>query len=259
LCSPDACDLTTIPNLIGWYDSSDRDSIIFDNNDLIMRWKDKSGNENDLIQPVNERKPVIQGEFSSKCDVGAPGSEIGVKTSKDDVWMYNKGKDFRFLKGFTFFVVLKGEELSSGWKNILSFQWLNRGISLLCKDERWEAIQKTSANWGWEESPRIDVDDMETSFLITYTSDNTRGGEAKMEINKLDNELIFEGDPIQNLHGRMYLNSTEISSMSADWLYHEIAVFDRKLEEVEKQKVQGVLAWKWHMQNQLPDNHPYHI
>jgi hypothetical protein len=251
ICGRD-CDLSQFANLIGWYDSSDRSTIVFDENNLISEWKDKSGHNNHLIQPLASRRGFIEGEFTTTtCDTGPVGEEIGIKTSKNDVWMYNKGPAFRFLGGFTFFVVLKGQELIDGWKNILSFQWMNRGISLLCKDTEFQAIQKTSASWNWAESPVIDVGDAETSFLVTYSSDNVRGGVAKMEINKLESELTFTGDPVKNLYGRLYVNSTEISSMCADWLYHEIAVFNRKLEDYEKEKIQGMLAMKWHLQDRI--------
>lgn len=39
--------------------------------------------------------------------------------------------------------------------------------------------------------------------------------------------------------------------------FHEILIYRFELTVVERQTIEGYLAWKWSIQNSLPSDHPY--
>jgi hypothetical protein len=253
-----AFNLNNIPNLVGWYDGADKEYMEIDNQNKIKTWMDKSALNNDLVQPTPVRRPELFGNFLGECSVGLPGEEYGVKTTPSDIWMYSESKNFDFSRGgFTFFVVLTGKEFNEQWKSILSLQYYNKGISLMLKDTTWHAYQKTEKDYIWGESPDIDTGSETDMFLITYSSQNVQDGKATLEINKFKNEIEFVGEPVQNTNGWFFINSQEVSTWCANWVYHEIAIFNRYLTDYEKSLVQGKLAMKWNIRNKLPEDHIY--
>jgi len=253
-------DYTNISGLVGWFDGNDSSYMEFDEDERLAVWKDKSNSRNDLIQPVASRRPYYKGTINdlNNCYVGEPDDEIGVRTEAPDIWMYNKGKGFDFTdRQINFFVVVTVSEFEDVWKTILSLQWYNQGLSVMLEGTEWHTYQKSSKDYIWGESPLIDNGSEDRKVLLTYSSENIATGTATLEINFLEDQITIAGTPIQNVYGRLYLNSTEIASWCGGFIYHELVFFNRILEHHEKILVQGTLAWKWHLEYKLPDGHPY--
>jgi hypothetical protein len=48
-----------------------------------------------------------------------------------------------------------------------------------------------------------------------------------------------------------------LTSLQQGFLLHELVCFSTYLSTLDRQKIEGYLAWKWGMQGQLPSGHPY--
>jgi hypothetical protein len=60
--------------------------------------------------------------------------------------------------------------------------------------------------------------------------------------------------------GNIFLIGTEASfgSFAAfNGFFHEVIVYNTELTVAQRQSVEGYLAWKWGLQNELPIGHPY--
>jgi hypothetical protein len=221
-----------------WYDASDLNTVVI-TGDTVTRWNDKSGNNNNAVSPVGTIR-FNQSFYNGYSLV-----------------TFNPASYFTYTVNYTgtrkaFFAVITAGPRTGTAIQHTGIDGGNSGTSL----------QFYSINLGLQFSRRganILVASNTPSFFNATTiisaanaSGTGRGifvnGIAQTLTTNLAN-LFTTGNANVRLGGGT--TNTQTTSLG------EVLVYELDISQVQRQQVEGYLAWKWGLVGELPSDHPY--
>lgn len=217
------------PSLINtelWLDASDTSTITLDTSDKVEQWSDKSGNDRHAIQTNAADRPSIGDNYISfLSDVGHLTITNPIKTNQR-IFMVIEPDDNKYI-------VWSGNSPGNNYY-------------LLCANENAESYLHYRSG-----AVKYRLDSEDTSWV--YRSHSYIALKDRVSIVEANNMDLSDW------------SSVNISGYEGGWNYtgkiYEIiviAVDDYEPEsKIQTDMIEGYLAHKWGLTNNLPDNHPY--
>jgi len=242
-----------IAGLAGWWDASTASSL-FDAvtggspttaNGSVMRWQDLSGNGNHLTQPAND---TADAPVRKVADVNTAGKDAVLFDGTNDVLTLANNVDTS--GGGSLFIVYKRTADANG--GIHSFSGTTDANHHPFAGSFYEGFANgTRRSWVQAYSDAMS--------LYSVVS----GASWVAYLNGLAVNTVAGTTPSaqaavrpQGFGAGRYLNNAAQDFHAGTYIC-EAAIYDRALTTAERQKIEGYLAWKWGLQEQLPYDHPY--
>jgi len=233
-----------IPGLLLWIDSADSSTLFKDtagtqpvttNGDIVRRINDKSGNSY-YSTTAATTNIYTTAQLNGKSSIQVP-SGSGFATIPFTVSITNTVSLFLLI-----------QTASGGSNNITLFQNNTTNVALRIQLE--QTLSRNNANnnslnasafitnYGVPNIYCIVFDSVTLSAYFNGSASGTSSGSTTPLLATVNSALGFATGAI---NGYLY----------------EILVFNRFLNTLQRQQVEGYLAWKWAQQANLPANHPY--
>jgi hypothetical protein len=238
-----------------WFDAEDTSTITL-NGSTVSQWNDKSGNVRNIIQAVASQQPTWNATgLNSKPTLVFDGSDDFLLTQTAG----SVGVTNITLVAVMRYVSAAGEDLPMGVggtgdaRSIRAFYRFSGGTT------------QGFATW---------ASDVTSSSLSTDTGGGHHIFEAVMAnstgVNLYRDGVIDTGAP-------RALNGSSALPVTVDWFsigslqggaiggyYSNIEVSEAlvlytAISDTDRQKLEGYLAWKWGLEANLPNDHPYKI
>jgi hypothetical protein len=227
--------------LTAWYKA---DSISGSDGDGVSAWTDSSGNGNDLAQAVSLRQPTLQTNelndlsvvrYDGVNDIISDGDISDLDVGTGDIWMAcvfkstdDSGVQNIFEKGATSFGL-----------RVLA----NGNLQMIMGSTTFAAVQN-SGNWSRTEFV------LTTAARVSNTNSGFINGSASDSTGLTDNGSISNSDVLD-------IGSRAVGAGAMTGDIAEVLVGGATLTSSDRQKLEGYLAWKWGLEDNLPSAHPY--
>jgi hypothetical protein len=258
-------DPRTLGGCMLWLDAADSNTVFRDteatalavNGGLVARWNDKANPGKFVRQNTSAKRPsyvVSSNSLPALNFTGIAGDTVGFEFSDISTSPMPTGTN-----PATYFIVAKPSLASGGQSGgfIITYGPSTNGT----KDERYIVLYGGTSNnlarFGVGAGVEIDVQTgniMQTTILTAvysdFTASLTTNGGARGTRN------VQSTNPNT---GTAFYNIGDYYGGSPFYGYiNEILVFNRALQNDERQQVEGYLAWKWGVVQNLPTTHPYY-
>ena len=258
-------DPRTLGGCMLWLDAADSNTVFRDteatdlavNGGLVARWNDKANPGKFVRQNTSAKRPsyvVSSNSLPALNFTGIGGDTVGFEFSDISTPPMPTGTN-----PATYFIVAKPSLASGGQSGgfIITYGPSTNGT----KDERYIVLYGGTSNnlarFGVGSGVEIDVQTgniTQTTILTAvysdFTASLTTNGGARGTRN------VQSTNPNT---GTAFYNIGDYYGGSPFYGYiNEILVFNRALQNDERQQVEGYLAWKWGVVQNLPTTHPYY-
>jgi hypothetical protein len=209
----------SIPGSLIWLDGADQTSLVLAGN-VVTQWNDKSGNGRTFSTTAGS---PTYGSLTVSFPSGAvirSNSNINLTTST------------------SIFVVSRLGSADGGLRTVIAFPNINGGDHSIRYSQNRLNIptnpQDFSASYhvNGELNPSLPESAYSSPHIISSGSSQTSGS-TPLSLSSTFLERFFVGD------------------------IYEVLVYTSVPTQLQRQQVEGYLAWKWGLQATLPANHPY--
>ncbi len=227
-----------------WFDASDAASVIAGPSGNVGRWEDKSGNDYHVTQTTANQQPTTGSTTLNGLNViDWPDSQNDDYLAKDgdgnqnwqDVYIlgrYDGGSKFYRYYG-----------LLSAFSNSGTGSGVGFAANKQSPKTKWWSDHK------WWDNHYFNGSVLNAPYVVL-------GGTPTLENPFL---ISVSADSAIAVDGLCIGNDRCNVDVDRGWLGYlaEIIVFDDKLSDGDRQKVEGYLAHKWGLESDLPVGHPY--
>ena len=228
-------------NLLLWLDATDSQNMILSGNQ-VTTWKDKSGLNNHMTNTTSY--PLTNGSVKI--------NNLNVLDFTGTKFLLNTTMSFPT----TYSIFIVGYKLeNAGFSRFIS-SYTDGYLFLGSYENVYAAF---TGGGGWREADALTPNKLITSpSLLGLTNNNTSTGLLSyyngLQLNsKPGMTSIFNGILIGSLiRPDNYLNDQFINGYIG-----EIIICANVLSTMQRQQVESYLAWKWGLQTNLPNDHPY--
>jgi hypothetical protein len=238
--------LTFTTGLINWYDASDPNAngILPSNGATISTWKDKTTNANHMIAQ-------IAGTYATNNQNG-----LGTITC-NNAWY--RTTNTNPVYPFDVYVILKLNSITShvdiigvGSNNSDNFNSLTFGEY---STSRWH---NGSSGFSRTANAVASSTETSTSFLLMQWSIANNNFYIYRNGVQIVTTSSYTWSSISNQEFRIGARVYVSTSNNLTGSIAEVLFYNSQLSTTNRQKVEGYLAWKWGIQNNLPTIHPYY-
>ena len=228
----------SIADCVAWFDASDSTTITQDESTNVSQWNNKTGSGlNAVVNTAQERSPPTYNGSGAIKYVSLADYQALVIPS------------FPYNTAWSVFSCMCNVSLGARW---YISPYDNRNLVLMGMAQ--------GANKIFPELVSDGTGDI-TGSHIEYTSAENTNGEGSY--------VYYRDGSLQSSNYTTYSASAGTVNMGigangsqqyeAGGTYYpfEILIYNHYLSEIERQKVEGYLAWKWGLQASLPAGHPY--
>ena len=233
-----------------WLDAKNISSIIMDSSNQITTWIDQSIKQNTVIQPnISSQPSYISNGFNGKPTIlFNPGNYVSVTTN-----------DFNNLSNLNVFFVLNQTYYSKhpfpsvfslypGISFYLNGIQNNQNLTTDIPSNPWTFNTQTFSEFSNQSiTPNVNI-------ILSLIIQN---GTQKLNINGTEGNstaVTFTGNIGLQLNiGWSGYNDNDLFSGSIS----EILIYNSTLTTDNIQSIEGYLAWKWGLEQQLPSSHSY--
>jgi hypothetical protein len=242
-----------LSNCAVWLDAADASTISFSSGSNISQWNDKSGGGFNFSQSTSTRQPTydatnrllnfvgngLQGNASNQA---LQNTSISVAGTAYSIFVVAKGNSSQpSFTGYNYMVTANTVFPSTR----LAFASLNGNFATFTgTGTTWNDTASNTPAVSVRTSTRVWSMVVSGSTLTPYYDGiamNTKVGTTGSFTG------LFIGDPPTSDSGQCWNGSI-----------NEVLYYNRALTTLERQQVEGYLAWKWGLQTSLPTTHPYY-
>jgi hypothetical protein len=222
-----------------WVDADDISTITLSGSN-VTQWNDKSGNGNNAVQATPAKQPAYSSTgFNSKPSVNFfNGSQLIVSTGTfgPNISMFSAVK---LNTGLSFYIRLINISATADQYGFLG-ALNNNFATFFGSGSSWNDI---SVN-----SPAVSV----TSNNILEVVNPTSGSDATPYVNG-----IAQNAKVGTMGTATGLQLSEGGGQSWEGPVAEIVIVNSGVSTTVRQQIEGYLAWKWGLEGNLPNDHPY--
>ena len=235
-----------LSNLSLWLDAADASTITL-NGSTVSQWSDKSGNARDFSQATSANQPAYStNALNGKNVINFVSTDSLTRTT---------AIPFNDLGNNSLYIVGNRTGRSNNYSVVLVIQRAAfRGRNIL--------FEYGSVNAGkWGTYTNTDVPSPLGAVGASYKICEMIADQTA------DTYLFYQDGTSQGSGGAVTTNvpfNNTVSYIGNDqnnaWLEGNVAevIFcDEKNSDADRQRIEGYLAWKWGLTNNLPANHPY--
>lgn len=227
--------------LTAWYKA---DSISGSDGDAVSAWTDSSGNGNNLAQAVGVRQPTLQTNelndlsvvrYDGVNDIISDGDISDLDVGTGDIWMAcvfkstdNSAEQNVFEKGHLAF----GVRITAA------------GVLQMVLGSNTNTPTQSSGNWSRTAFVLMTAARVSSTCngFINGSASNTTG---TTNTTSISNSNVFD------------IGSRAVGAGAMTGDIAEVLVGGATLTSSDREKLEGYLAWKWGLQDNLPSAHPY--
>ena len=236
-------------NILLWLDATDSQNMILSGNQ-VTTWKDKSGLNNHMINPPGWpiSAPLTNGSFKI--------NNLNVLDFRGNKFLVNDNSSLSISTNYTIFIVC--------YKPV--------ALNISSSDDFERIISSSSGSYLFIGS-RSDIYTVFTGTGPRFTNVNpstpnkliTSPSLLGLTNNNNNNGLIpyfngFQLDPKTSLTSTfngIFIGSSNGPTQFMNGYIGEIIIYQEILSTEQRHKIESYLAWKWGLQPNLPDDHPY--
>ena len=218
--------------MVLWLDASDSSSIVLSGSSVVT-WKDKSGKGNDATgvngPTLNLGKIVLNGDrqyFTTNYTAKAPVESVFIVFSSNNHLQSSLVESSR----------PGGRQFQND-----GHQGIGKGPGLASMGIRWIGMGTMTTTVSATSLGELTYDSTGVNIYLNGKPSISVSGNPGFT----DGMTVIGGSPGQNGY---YLNGTLC----------EVIIYDRIITNQERESMEGLLAWKWGFQTQLPKNHPFY-
>lgn len=217
-----------------WFDASDTGTITL-NGSNVSGWNDKSGNNRHVSQAIASAQPTYQtNNLNGLAGISSAGSPIRLESASNISWNFDIGS----------------------FASVCSFGGANSWEALFILDGRQTAAQffffrrrETAALADlWRQTPL-------NSSAAVYTGRYNRS----VAVNGSTNGTYYSSALLSTFTTSSTISRLTILGPSNVLVgtINELIVLNSYISDTNREKLEGYLAHKWGLTNNLPSNHPY--
>lgn len=253
-----------------WWDAADHGSISVSTG--VSEWRDKSGNGKTLSQSTSGARPALTLNALN-------GLPVVTFDGTDDVLNAATASDWTFLHdstGSTVISLIKAGTTSNP-NAIYSFlgnnggssvnigygQWFDDRSSLSVNDRLSVLIANGTASFPSASNLNDNVFTFNTPHIVSAISDPSNATAANRQFAYIDSGSALNSNTFTQAVSTsaptytLQLGSLGTSTLVFNGYIAEICVFNRRLPNADRLRVEGYLAWKWGLRSALSATNPY--
>ena len=227
--------------LTAWYKA---DSISGSDGDGVSAWTDSSGNGNNLAQAVTARQPTLQTSelndlsvvrYDGTNDILSDSDIAALDVGTGDIWVAivfkatdDSSVNFILEKGTTSFAVM----------NTAS------GVLQLRLGGTTNIPEQSAGNWSRTDFVLV------SGSRVSSTCTGFVNGSAMTTTSTTNTGSISNSDVLD-------IGASAVGGNPLTGDVAEVLVGGATLSSSDREKLEGYLAWKWGLQDNLPSSHPY--
>jgi hypothetical protein len=234
-----------ISGCILWLDAADSSTLTFSSGNNVSQWNDKSSVKNNMTQPNSNLQPIF----------GTMSNGLNSLNFANKKWLQNILMNFPNAP-YTVFAVGYGNK--TGYGRLLNA--VNDGYFFLGADNNGSnyASFVSTGPGSWINGTDVNTPNYDCNNLciMELTNNGAKGGlipyfNGNMQNGKNGMTASFTGLTV----GRGYTDNDQC------WNGYvcEVIIYNSILTTIQRQQVEGYLAWKWSIKSSLPANHPHYL
>ena len=227
--------------LTAWYKA---DSISGSDGDGVSAWTDSSGNGYDLAQGVSARQPTLQTNelnalsvvrYDGSNDILSDSDIADLDVGTGDIWAATvfKATD----DGTSNFILEKGTT---------QFAVMNNAAGVLQMRLGGNSNIPTESAGNWSRTEFV----MVTGSRVSSTCTGFVNGSAMTTTNTTNTGSISNSNVLD-------IGAASVGGNPVTGDIAEVLVGGATLTSSDREKLEGYLAWKWGLEDNLPSAHPY--
>lgn len=244
----------SIGNLQAWFDAADSSTVSVSGSS-ITQWRDKSSNAYSVAQPTASNQPSYSYNLQNKKN-GIQFSTIS--------FLYAAGSSMpNFTTGAatTVFIAAKNASTNTGWNifNTIWFVGINGGT------QRYHLSFNQNTTDGTTLYTNGILVGQVTSNAVAPSSNAILGFTASSTsatIHTNGSSDTYSGTSLPAANNTTYFmfgDARNDANASSDTVIYEMVGYNVQLNIVQRQQIEGYLAWKWGLVANLPSTHPYKL
>jgi hypothetical protein len=253
-------------NLALWLDAEDTASITL-NGSNVAQWDDKSGNSNHVSNGATSTQPAyLTTGWNGKPTVyfTKAGEEF---LFKDGVSNFAVNNDFTFASAFEFFQTNNNWDMVAGWRSVPNTSNVPNGGTPVLQYATASATEIGVHNTDVADTRiKVDVTSRLGKKIATVgRSGGTDGNGGEVTVTSTGfSQPTYQTDGTQTwpsaaATGFQIGGRQQDGTSYGDKYISEVVGCNTKLSTENRQKLEGYLAWKWGLAENLPPDHPYRV
>ena len=245
---------TQVPGCQLWFDAADQTTFSYSSGSSISTWREKSSNAYSVIQPTSANQPTLTQSAQNRL----PGIQFATNT-----FLYQTATSMpNFTTGpaTSVLIAARNASVNTGW-NITNTIWFTSTGG--------------SATTRYHFSFNRDVTDGTTLFtngvLVGQVTSNAVAPSANAifgftasatsaTIHTNGSTDSYAGVTLPDATGStafIFNDPRNLAGGSDNIMIFEMVGYNTQITTAQRQQLEGYLAWKWGMVDNLPANHPY--
>jgi len=233
-----------------WLDASDRSTITPSGGGVMSQWTDKSGTGKTVTfaGTSNIYSPTLQAVSTDNASTSYFFANVNLKKSQipyATVFLVHTWTGSA-LSGAN--QALWGQDIGGGWNRfqLLGFTAVPAyayGLSYTPSSPFVTTV--TGLNTG-----------ARTLYSASYAYQITNGSFAYVNGSLASSTVTEAVSPSETATTNTYFGTID-TGYAGSVAFHEIIIYTSLITNVQRQQMEGYLAWKWGLQGSLPSNHPF--
>ena len=228
---------TDVDGLAAWFDGADETTLTVDEDNRVSQWNDKSSNGNHASQNTLSNQPVYDDTIQELVFDGDSllATEDPVISEDWNIYAVFSTNTLNNIRQII------SQHPSTGTEGrVVYFQTNEDALTTFFNNgNSFGESHSTSLNTGQNY--------LAGSFQA--------GADTYLSVNG-DEELILSGQSLNSLQIPFHIGGT-LDNPRFNGEMKEVVAFDSALTEGERRLIEGYLAHKWALTNDLPESHPY--
>lgn len=253
-----------LTSLALWLDAEDTSSLML-NGSTVSQWNDKSGNGNHVSNATASTQPTyLATGYNGKPTLSFTSTNLEF-LFKDGVVNFSAQNDLTIAAVFEFFQPAQFWDMIAGWRSAPNSSGGGRGVPIL-------QGMNQDAQIGYHNTDlvdsriKVDVTSRLGKKIATLgRSGGTigNGGSATVTCTGFS-QATYQTDATQtwisdNATGFQIGGRQQGGTQYGDKYISEVIGLNAKLNDSDRQKLEGYMAWKWGLEAELPAGHPYKL
>jgi hypothetical protein len=245
---------TQVPGNQLWFDAGDSSSFLLSGTN-ITQWRDKSPNAYSVFQATAANQPALVNNMQN----GLPGVQFTTAS-----FLSNAGSNMpNFASGgsTSVFIAARNASANTGW-NIINTIWFTAGAGAgATLRYHFSFNQATTAGTTLYTNGVItgqvtsNATPVNSNAILGFTASS-----SSQTIHTNGSVNTYSGVTLPNANdATLFILGENRNSVGvgSNIVVFEMLGYNTQVTNIQRQQIEGYLAWKWGMQGNLPVTHPY--
>jgi len=228
-----------------WLDASDTTSIVSSGSSpaKVSQWNDKSGNGYNMTNSTVANQPILQPPESGQNGLNIV--DFSGTTSLDNANMNFPNAPY------SIFIVAYSNNTSSSGNGLLLYAQPDCILFMGSSGINYSSYIGAGNSWT-NTNPNTPLKSLNSWSLIELTNNGTNGT-PYINGTSLD---VLNGNTISGTG--LFIGSDYTGAQNWNGPVSEILIYNNLLSTYQRQVIEGYLAWKWGLQTNLSNSHPFY-